>query len=76
MKKIFYLVAAIFLATVVLAACGGDPEATATPEPPTPHTDSRAHCHTDSRAHCHTDSRAHCHTDCRPDISPHPRTHS
>ena len=34
MKKIFYLVAAIFLATVVLAACGGDPEATATPEPP------------------------------------------
>ena len=25
--------AAIFLATVVLAACGGDPEATATPEP-------------------------------------------
>ena len=38
MKKIFYLVAAVFLATAVLAACGGDPEATATPEPqpPTP----------------------------------------
>ena len=36
MKKIFYLLAAVFLATAVLAACGGDPEATATPEPPTP----------------------------------------
>ena len=36
MKKIVYLVAAIFLATVVLAACGGDPDATATPEPPPP----------------------------------------
>ena len=36
MKKIFYLIAAISLATVVLAACGGEPEATSTPEPPTP----------------------------------------
>ena len=34
MKKIVYLAAAIFLATVFLAACGGDPEATSTPEPP------------------------------------------
>ena len=32
MKKIFYLVAAVFLATAVLAACGGDPE----PQPSTP----------------------------------------
>ena len=36
MKKIVYLAAAIFLAMVVLAACGGDPEATATPEPRPP----------------------------------------
>ena len=36
LKKIVYLAAAIFLATVFLAACGGDPEATATPEPPPP----------------------------------------
>ncbi len=36
MKKIVYLAAAIFLATVFLAACGGDPQATSTPEPPPP----------------------------------------
>ena len=36
MKKIVYLAAAIFLATVFLAACGGDPEATSTPGPPPP----------------------------------------
>ena len=36
MKKIVYLAAAIFLATVFLAACGGDPEATSTHEPPPP----------------------------------------
>ena len=33
MKKIFYLIAVLSLATVVLAACSGDPEATSTPEP-------------------------------------------
>ena len=36
MKKIVYLAAAIFLVTVFLAACGGDPQATSTPEPPPP----------------------------------------
>ena len=35
MKKLFYLIAAISLAMVVLAACSGDPEATSTPEPTT-----------------------------------------
>ena len=38
MKKIFYSVAAVFVATVVLAACGGEPEAISTPEPPPPTT--------------------------------------
>ena len=33
MKKIFFLIAALSLATVVLAACSGDPEATSTPDP-------------------------------------------
>ena len=33
MKKIFYLIAAISLATAVLAACSGNPEVTATSEP-------------------------------------------
>ncbi len=33
MKKIFYLVAAVFLATVLLVACGSEPEATGTPDP-------------------------------------------
>ena len=33
MKKIFFLIAALSLAIVVLAACSGDPEATSTPEP-------------------------------------------
>ena len=36
MKKKVYLAAAIFLVTVFLAACGGDPQATSTPEPPPP----------------------------------------
>ena len=36
MKKIFYLAAALFLAAVILAACGGDPEETSTPEPTLP----------------------------------------
>ena len=33
MKRIVYVAAALFMAAVILAACGGDPEPTATPEP-------------------------------------------
>ncbi len=33
MKRIVYVAAALFMAAVILVACGGDPEPTATPEP-------------------------------------------
>ncbi len=36
MTKILYLLGAMLLATMVLAACGNDPSPTDTPEPPTP----------------------------------------
>lgn len=36
MKKILCLLGAVLLATMIIAACGGDPDPTATPEPPTP----------------------------------------
>ena len=36
MRKMFYLLGAMLLATLFLAACGGDPNPTATTEPPAP----------------------------------------